>query len=217
MIYVLIVVGIIALVCLSSWMQGRAKDKQDALESRLIAEGGAAARAEQAESVCPYTDGADPGQRGSGFLTFVDDGEFKGRRYWWLAGYRDEIRDQLASQAKSNSTTGYATFERNGKSYVASATPQAKSVEPWFDSAINNLISIYIGDPNHDHHGRGTQEELRKLGEMFNERGGINLMRTAHVEFARRCATRNVRDSSGYISAPRSLEYRWNGIGSWQS
>jgi hypothetical protein len=89
--------------------------------------------------------------------------------------------------------------------------------DPEIDGAINRMMSIYVHHPDHDSHGRDVIQELERIGQMFNQKGGIKLMRDAHAEFARRCKARNVRDRSGYVSAPRSLESRWNGIGAWVS
>ena len=88
---------------------------------------------------------------------------------------------------------------------------------PWFDEAISQLVAIYVNHPNDGQHGSEPIREVERIGEMFNERGGMKLMPAAHEEFALRCKSLNLRDSSGYISAPRSLEHRWNGIGEWMS
>lgn len=90
-------------------------------------------------------------------------------------------------------------------------------IEPWFSEAIEEMVSLYVRDPDHGRQRNETIQELERIGKMLNEKGGMNLMRAAHTEFANQCKTRNVRDPSGYVSAPRGLEYRWNGIGSWMS
>ena len=90
-------------------------------------------------------------------------------------------------------------------------------INPWFDETINKMLSIYANHPDNDRHGVEQNQELERIGKMFNERGGKRLMRHAHAEFVLCCKAHNLRDRSGYISAPRSLEHRWNGIGEWMS
>lgn len=87
--------------------------------------------------------------------------------------------------------------------------------DPWLDRKINALVSIYSSHPDHNLHGSEVVRDLERIGEMLNEKGGMKLMQAAHSEFSRRCKASNIRDSSGHISAPRSLEYRWDGIGEW--
>jgi hypothetical protein len=88
--------------------------------------------------------------------------------------------------------------------------------DPWFEQQINALISVYVRHPNHGSHGADAIRDLRRIGELLHEKGGMKLMRAAHSEFSRRCTERKIRDTSGDISAPRSLEHRWDGIGAWQ-
>jgi CspA family cold shock protein len=135
----------------------------------------------------------------------------------------DKISSDKGPRAASVQKLSLVAFpqDRAEKASAASASPGGSSSstisDPWFNEAINAMVSIYVSDRNHGSQGRKSIEELERIGRMLNEKGGKQLMRDAHAEFTRRCRSRNVRDSSGYISAPRSLEYRWNGIGTWMS
>ncbi len=121
----------------------------------------------------------------------------------WLSGYRKAIEVIARKEALT------------GRNAVTPHLNQSES-DQWFAQAIETMVSIYIDHPNHGDQGPESERELQRIGEMLNDRGGIQLMRAAHVEFTRLCTFRNVRDKAGYISAPRSLEHRWSGIGTWQ-
>lgn len=141
----------------------------------------------------------------------------------WLSGHRKGVENterrenekQLAalrSQANILKTSGVsADIGHSGSSAGQSGS--------WldFDEAVGRIVSIYIAFPDHSLHGGDIKKELRQIGEKFDKQGGMKLMRAAHEEFSRRCKKFNVRDTTGYMSAPRSLEYHWNGIGIWQS
>jgi hypothetical protein len=81
--------------------------------------------------------------------------------------------------------------------------------EPWFDEAIEKMVSIYRRHPQGFVQGAGgePEQELRRIGQMLHENGGMNLMRAAHAEFA---------GKAGVRGAPRNLEFMWDGIGSWR-
>lgn len=78
-----------------------------------------------------------------------------------------------------------------------------------FDEAIKRMVSIYREHPEGFIVGRGgkPEQELRRIGEMLDSTGGMDLMRAAHAEFSSRCSVRG---------APRNLELMWDGIGRWQ-
>lgn len=84
----------------------------------------------------------------------------------------------------------------------------ARPSEAWFDEAVDKMVSIYREHPQGFVQGSGgaPEQELRRIGEMLNQRGGMDLMRAAHAEFASRC---------GVLGAARNLEFVWDGIGSW--
>jgi hypothetical protein len=85
----------------------------------------------------------------------------------------------------------------------------ARPSEPWFDEVIDKMVSIYREHPQGFVRGQGgeSEQELRRIGELLNQRGGMDVMRAAHAEFAGRCTIRG---------APRNLEFVWDGIGAWQ-
>lgn len=85
----------------------------------------------------------------------------------------------------------------------------ARREEPFFDEAVERVLSIYCSHPQGFVQGSGgaPEQELRRLGERLNEIGGKDLMRAAHADFSSRC---NVP------GAARNLEFIWDGIGSWQ-
>jgi hypothetical protein len=83
----------------------------------------------------------------------------------------------------------------------------ARPNEAWFDEVVNRLVSLYQVHPEGVAADTPEAEELQRIGEMLNQRGGIDLMRATHAEFMRRCDIRG---------AARNLEFRWDGIGSWR-
>jgi len=86
---------------------------------------------------------------------------------------------------------------------------EARQEQPFFDEAVERILSIYRSHPQGFVQGSGgaPEQELRNLGERLNEIGGKDLMRAAHADFSVRC---NVP------GAARNLEFIWDGIGSWQ-
>jgi hypothetical protein len=68
---------------------------------------------------------------------------------------------------------------------------------------------MYAKRPEGFYRGFGWPEEkrLREIGQMLHDKGGINLMRKIHSQFA---------SSSIAIGAPRNLEIMWDGIGAWK-
>lgn len=352
MIYIAAIVAIVVLLYLASRSATKAAERSKELRDSAINEGEAAAKRGALEMDCPYTDGDDPRSAPLVVLLLTTDGaEFKGRRFWWLAGYRNVARQKLSANPEARVTQkplasvgqppassihsertapaegelskvasddtkeicfnlwyyldkqqnivaiaakehllkgsedqkaaallclsgdfksvpqckvspvhclllgqigiedffapeferiqrrlpkgsvvpeerlffatplfdfgqGFVPAEIDGYSIRVRADPWFE--DPWLDEQIKRLLAIYIAHPNHGTHGSSVKQELRLIGGLFYERGGMQLMRTAHAEFARRCNLGNVRDSSGYISAPRSLEYAWSGIGPWQ-
>ncbi|HLO16486.1 MAG TPA: hypothetical protein VK206_16760 [Anaerolineales bacterium] len=84
----------------------------------------------------------------------------------------------------------------------------ARPNEAWFDETVDKLVSIYRAHPQGFVKGTGgaSEGQLRQLGEMLHEKGGMDLMLAAHREFSSRC---------GIYGAPRNLEIMWDGIGPW--
>lgn len=77
----------------------------------------------------------------------------------------------------------------------------------WFDETVATLVSLYRTHPEGFSRDDPQTVEIRRIGQMLNEKGGFDLMLTAHAEFSRKC---NV------LGAARNLEYRWDGIGGWR-
>ena len=99
-IVIVVVVIFIALGASASRQRKAEAEKQLALRDSAIAEGRRAGEAGKRESDCPYYDSnTDPGNVPPGIATMTDDGTPKGQRYWWLVGYRSQLR-HVASQAQ---------------------------------------------------------------------------------------------------------------------
>ena len=83
-----------------------------------------------------------------------------------------------------------------------------RSAGPEFEQAVRRLVSIYRRHPQGFVLGKGGEavKELRSIGAMLNDQGGITLMRAAHAAFASGC---------GVQGASRNLEFIWDGIGEW--
>jgi hypothetical protein len=180
------------------------EEQERELQRSAIEQGIKAAKEGRQESECPYNDGdgTEPRNVPIGPLAFSEEGNpFRGQRFWWIAAYRQELKTRSAQNPKSSTIQSSSAAEG----------------DPWLDEIVNKLIAIYVAHRNHDSQSFEIRQELEQIGKTLNEKGGLKLMRAAHAEFSRRCQARNVRDSSGYVSAPRSLEYRWNGIGAWMS
>lgn len=77
------------------------------------------------------------------------------------------------------------------------------------EQAVGGLLKIYQSDPQGFVAGAGgaREAELRRIGEVLNARGGMDLMRLAHAHFASQCPIQG---------ADRNLEFMWDGIGSWR-
>ena len=77
------------------------------------------------------------------------------------------------------------------------------------NEAVDRMRRIYRANPQCFVRGQGgeLEQELREIGMLFDRLGGMNLMRVAWDEFARRCEVRG---------AARNLEFMWDGIGDWR-
>lgn len=86
---------------------------------------------------------------------------------------------------------------------------EARPNEAWFDEAVEKMVAIYCEHPQGFVRGSGgaPEQELRRIGEMLNQRGGMDLMLAAHKEFAIKC---------GVQGAPRNIESLWDCIGQWR-
>ncbi len=75
--------------------------------------------------------------------------------------------------------------------------------------AVDRITAIYRAHPQGFVQGAGgaPEQELRRIGEMLHQEGGMDLMLTVHAEFTNRCAIHG---------APRNLEFMWDGIGNWR-
>ena len=102
-------------------------------------------------------------------------------------------------------------FQVGGVGAAKEAARKAEAARPseaWFDEAVDKMVSIYREHPQGFVRGSGgaLEQELRRVGEMLNQKGGKDLMLAAHAEFASRC---------GVLGAARNVEFVWDGIGSW--
>jgi HEAT repeats len=94
--------------------------------------------------------------------------------------------------------------------------------EKWLESALNRLEQIYLQRPSgFDRDIKGDlEEEIRLIGELINERGGIELMRTAWREFKRRSHARASKNdlafSKGCVQWKYNLDVMWHLIGYWR-
>jgi len=90
----------------------------------------------------------------------------------------------------------------------ARRTALATPAEAWFDEAVDKLVAIYNAHPEGFVRGSGgeAEAELRRLGALFHQKGGMDVMRAAHAAFAEKCSVRG---------AARNLEIVWDGIGEW--
>ena len=79
----------------------------------------------------------------------------------------------------------------------------------WFTVAVDLLVGIYRQHPQGFVAGEGGKQEneIRRIGNSMNKRGGMELMLATHKEFARKC---------GVLGAPRNLEFLWDRIGQWR-
>lgn len=101
MMYFILVVVICVVVGL--WRQHIRKQKynrEKELSNSASAEGRIAGNEGREESECPYNDGdgTDPRNVPLGVLGVTQDGEpFRGQRFWWIAGYRQGLKDRSKS------------------------------------------------------------------------------------------------------------------------
>jgi tetratricopeptide (TPR) repeat protein len=109
MMYIILIAAISAAAWL--WMRQSSKqniareEKEKRLSSSAIDEGRQAAKEGRTESECPYNDGdgRDPGNKPIGVLALLRTGPFEGQRFWWIAGFRQELRGQPESNPQSRS------------------------------------------------------------------------------------------------------------------
>lgn len=89
------------------------------------------------------------------------------------------------------------------------AAPPLLAADVSLDEIVDRLVAIYRQHPEGFivDSGGGEEAEIRRIGGILNERGGMELMRAVHAQFAARC---------GVFGAPRNLEHMWGGIGRWQ-
>lgn len=75
--------------------------------------------------------------------------------------------------------------------------------------AVDRLVSIYQQQPQGFIQGQNSPAELeiRRIGQILYDQGGMDLMRSTHASFASKCSI---------PGASRNLEHMWDGIGGWQ-
>lgn len=116
--------------------------------------------------------------------------------------------DAIDRQADRWRELGFQVGGVEAAKEAARSAAAARPSEAWFDEAVDKMVSIYREHPQGFVQGSGgaPEQELRRIGEMLDQRGGMDLMRAAHAEFASRC---------GVLGAARNVEFVWDGIGSW--
>lgn len=117
--------------------------------------------------------------------------------------------EAVGLQAEMFRELGFTVGGLEAAKEAARKAAAARPDEPWFEEAVAGIVFIYRRHPQGFVQGFGgaPEQELRRLGEMLNEKGGMDLMRAAHAEFSARCEIRG---------AARNLEFVWDGIGRWQ-
>ena len=73
---------------------------------------------------------------------------------------------------------------------------------------VYHLTGIYLlNQEGYVRDSGGPQvEKIRRIGRTLNQRGGMEMMQTAHAKFASR---------SNIPGAARNLEHLWDQIGEW--
>jgi hypothetical protein len=114
----------------------------------------------------------------------------------------------LDAQAEMWKKMGFTVGGFEEAKAEARKTALARPEEAWFDEAVGKLVAIYNAHPDGFVKGSGgeSEAELRRLGALFHQKGGMDVMRAAHAAFAEKCSVRG---------APRNLEIIWDGIGEW--
>jgi len=82
-----------------------------------------------------------------------------------------------------------------------------------FDDLVNELIRIgssqgFLKNPDvsNAYFREGENIRAREIGEILNQRGGLDLMRKAGLQVSRALPMQ-----------ARELEFAWGGIGDWKS
>ncbi len=124
----------------------------------------------------------------------------------WTGNAKGEAIDRQADMWRE---MGFQVGGVEAAKEAARKAAAARPSEAWFDEAVDKMASIYREHPQGFVRGSGgaPEQELRRIGEMLDRRGGMDLMRAAHAEFASRCVV---------LGAARNLESVWDGIGSWR-
>ncbi len=117
--------------------------------------------------------------------------------------------EAIDRQASTWRQKGFAVGGVEAAKETVSKVSASRPDEVWFEEAVNRIVSIYREHPQGFVQGMGgaQEQELRQIGEMLDQKGKIDLMRTAHANFASKCDIRG---------ASRNLEIIWDGIGNWR-
>lgn len=94
---------------------------------------------------------------------------------------------------------GYSTFT------IGVMQPTVTSKESLTDRAPGMLINIYDHNPNGIYPHTSAEKEVKAIGQMIYNAGGMELMLAVHKRFMAK-----------YHNLARNLEMIWDGIGEWR-
>lgn len=160
---VVIIVVIVVIVVIVAANQGSKKQakEQENLVAAALAEGAQAARNGQSESSCPhFHDRQDPGNKPIGVLAITEQESPHGKRFWWLAGYRNEIRmrKQEGDPSISSSTSSPPSTKLTG------TKPVYRLDEDNQPNLSGNIASkVYISDTRRKMLLRLTMHKKKRL------------------------------------------------------
>jgi hypothetical protein len=92
---------------------------------------------------------------------------------------------------------------------IRKALEEYSKGDNWSEDIAENILAMYKKSPGGFYRGFGWSGEknLREIGQMLYEKGGMDLMRQVHAQFSYRC---------NIAGAARNLEIMWDGIGTWR-
>ena len=118
----------------------------------------------------------------------------------------DALNDKAVSFLVADHLKKHATTKNMVAEFLKSHTITKPLT---IDEAVDQLLMIYLQYPKGFEKGKDTlaAKQVESIGQALYEQGGMELMKSVHEDFARRC---------NIYGAPRNLEFMWDGIGTWQ-